>query len=162
MNPLPKIIMEIPKVLVENYEAKMDLEIKKIVLCITRDISSDEQSLFDEYKLVRYNDDVHRNISISQFVWDILIIDLREKRDRYFFMTEIQQFISKYKIIAYIHPFQVDEFEFDCDNILTSFPLRQARKEDFEMLLLLKRISKPRWYKDLFNCVLNFVSRTKN
>lgn len=163
-NPLPAIIQEAPKLILDavNYEAKLDLEVKKIVLCITKDLKAEDKALFSDYKVVEFDSDTHKNIPITTFSWDILVLDLREKGDRYCMMKEVNPNRDKYKVIAYCHGFEVDDVDVDCDNVLTSFPVRQARKEDFEMLLMMKRITKPKWWKSLFSCVLNFVHKVKN
>jgi hypothetical protein len=169
-NPLPAIIQAIPDIAqaVSDekeepvFKAKLDLDVKKFVLCITKDLKKEDLALLSDYRVVEYDDAVHRNIPITAFHWDILIIDLREKGDRYCFMKEVQPARNKYNIIAYVHSFEVDDVDIDCDNILSSFPLRQARKEDFEMLLMMKRVTKPRWWKSLFTCIVNFVHQTKN
>ena len=167
MNPLPAIIRELPNVLVpppalELDEVKLD-PAKKFVLCITKDLKKEDKALFAEYKLVEYDDQVHRNIPINTFAWDFLVIDLREKGDRYCFMKEVQPNREKYVVLVYCHSFEADEpVDVDCDNVITSFPARQARKEDFQMLLLMKRIRKPKWWVSLFSCVLSYAHKIKN
>jgi hypothetical protein len=166
-NPLPAIIPVIAQALSDEkeepvYQAKLDLDVKKFVLCITKDLKKEDFAVLSDYKVVRYHDDTHRNIPINSFHWDILILDLREKGDRYCFMKEVQPARNKYNIIAYCHSFEVDDIDIDCDNVLSSFPVRQARKEDFEMLLMMKRITKPKWWKSLFTCIVNFIHQTKN
>jgi hypothetical protein len=168
INPLPAIIQEVPRLVLNavnhepHYEAKLDLEIKKIILCVTKDLKPEDLALLSDYKVVEYDDNTHKNIPITAFAWDILVLDLREKGDRYCYMKEVQPVRHRYKVIAFVHGFEVDDVDIDCDNVLTSFPVRQARKEDFEMLLMMKRISKPKWWKSLFSCVLNFVHKVKN
>jgi hypothetical protein len=165
-NPLPAIIQAVSDFKEEVhepvYQAKLELDVKKFVLCISKDLKKEDMALLNDYKVVEYDDDTHKNIPITAFQWDILILDLREKGDRYCFMKEVQPARNKYKIIAYVHSFEVDDIDVECDNIITQFPVRQARKEDFEMLLMMKRVSKPRWYKSLFNCVLTFFNKAKN
>ena len=55
----------------------------------------------------------------------------------------------------------MDDLDIPYDNALSSFPVRQAKREDFEMLLLMKRISKPRWWVSLLSCVLSFYHKGK-
>jgi len=173
-NPLPAIIQALPDIeqavsemrgeMKEEpvYQAKLDLDVKKFVMCITKDLKKEDVALLSDYKVVEYDDDTHKNIPITAFQWDILILDLREKGDRYCFMKEVQPARNKYRIIAYVHSFEIDDIDIECDNVLSSFPVRQARKEDFEMLLMMKRITKPKWWKSLFTCVVNFIHQSKN
>jgi hypothetical protein len=122
-----------------------------------------DRALFNDYKFVEYDDSIHRNIPIHTYEWDFLVIDLREKQDRYLYMKEVIPARNKYTVLVYCHNFEADEpVDIDADNVITSFPARQARKEDFQMLLLMKRIRKPKWYVSLFSCILSYAHRLKN
>jgi hypothetical protein len=164
---LPPIIQEAPKLILDaindiNYEAKLDLQVKKFVLCITKDLKKEDKALFKDYRFVEYEDDIHKNIPIETYAWDFLVLDLRERGDRYCYMKEVAPNKHKYHVIAYGHAFELDEIDIEYDNALSKFPERQAKKEDFEMLLMLKRIKKPKWYVSLFSCILNFYHKAKN
>lgn len=166
MNPLPAIIHELPNVLapppaIELDDVKLDHH-KKFILCITRDLSKDDKALFRHYELVEYDDQIHKNIKVDAFPWDILVIDLRQKGDRYCAMKEVFPHRAKYHIIVYAHGFELDDIDIDHDNAFSSFPEPQAKKEDFEMLLLMKRIKKPKWYIALASCMLSFLQKGKN
>jgi len=143
------------------YEAKLDLVLRKFVLCITRDLKEEDLALFKDYRMVEYDDQTHRNIPIDTFAWDFLVLDLREKGDRYCLLKEVYPKKHKYNVIVYCHSFEEDDVDVEADNVLTSFPMRQARKEDFELLLMTHRVKKPRWYVSLFGCMLNFYNKTK-
>jgi len=143
------------------YEAKLDLPLRKFVLCITRDVKEEDLVLFKDYRMVEYDDQTHRNIPIDTFAWDFLVLDLREKGDRYCLLKEVYPKKHKYNVIVYCHGFEEEDVDVEADNVLTSFPMRQARKEDFELLLMTHRVKKPRWYVSLFGCILNFYNKTK-
>ena len=161
MDQLPNIIVtEPPKVPVMLAKLE-DILLKKFILCITKDLTPEDKALFADYRLVEYDDQIHRNVAIDQIRWDFLVIDLRQKGDRYCFMKEVQPRRDLYNIIVFCHGFEMDDIDIVHDNILSSFPLRQARREDFEMLLLMHRIKKPKWYFSLLSCVLNFYNRSK-
>lgn len=165
MNPLPAIIQELPKVLappepIELDDVKLDHH-KKFILCITRDLSKADKALLRHYELVEYDDQIHKNIKIDAFPWDILVFDLRQKSDRYALMKEVLPYRAKYHVICYCHGFEVEDIDIECDNIFSSFPAEQALKADFEMLLLMKRIKKPKWYIALASCMLSFLQQTK-
>jgi hypothetical protein len=165
MNPLPAIIKELPNVLeppapIELDDVKFD-PAKKFILCITRDLSKADKTLLRHYELVEYDDQIHKNIKIDAFPWDILVFDLRQKSDRYALMKEVLPYRAKYHVICYCHGFEVEDIDIECDNIFSSFPAEQALKADFEMLLLMKRIKKPKWYIALASCMLSFLQQTK-
>lgn len=165
MNPLPEIIHDLPRVLeppkpIEFDDVKIDHH-KKFVLCITRDLSKADKALFKHYNLVEYDDQIHKNIKIESFPWDVLVIDLRQKGDRYCIMKEVLPRKHNYHVICYCHGFETEDIDVECENIFSSFPEQQATKEDFEMLLLLHRIKKPKWYIALASCMLSFLQQGK-
>jgi hypothetical protein len=160
---LPPIIQELPAVAATvHYEAKLELPVRKFVLCITRDLSEQDLALFKDYRLVEYEDSIHRNISILSFQWDVLVFDLREKSDRYAYLKEVAPRKEQFNVIVYCHGFEKDDVDIAADNVLTSFPERQARREDWEMLVMSQRIKKPRWWVSLFSCILTYYHKAKN
>jgi hypothetical protein len=161
MDQLPNVILD-PKVPVPVLLGKLeDVLIKKFILCITRDLKEEDKALFRDYRLVEYDDEIHRNIPVNQIRFDFLVIDLRQKGDRYCFMKEIQPHADQFHIIAYCHGFEVNDLEIPHENAFSSFPVRQARREDFEMLLLMKRIAKPRWWMSLLSCIFSMYQRSR-
>lgn len=159
MDNLPNIIME-PKIPVMVGKLD-DILLKQFVLCITRDLTEEDKRLFSDYKLLEYDDNVHKNIPISALRFDFLIIDLRQKGDRYAMMKHILPQRDLYHILVYCHGFETDDIEFPYDNALSSFPQRQATRQDWESLLLMHRIKKPVWWVSLFSCILNFYNKSK-
>jgi hypothetical protein len=170
---LPDVIRVIPELILgepalparqhkPEYEVKLDLNIKKIVLCITRDLSSEDQALFTQYgRLVEYNDRIHANLPIDSYPWEYLVFDLRKSEDRYALMRMVLPYRENYRVIVYSYKFESDEIVPDADNHLSSFPKIQAKKVDFENLLLQKRIAKPRCWVSLFACILNAYHSVK-
>lgn len=168
---LPAVIKAIPDLDIgqpalpakPEFEAKLDLDIKKIVLCITRDMSEEDKALFNQYgKLVEYNDRIHANLPIDSYPWSYLVFDLRESEDRYALMRMVLPYKDQYRVIVYSYKFESDEIIPEADNHLSSFPKVQAKKIDFENLLLQKRIAKPRCWVSLFACILNTYYKAKN
>lgn len=160
----PVIEMKVPDavpVLVGNIDG---LGLKKFVLCITRDIPDDDLVMLKDYgKVLDYNHTIHNNLDPATFTWDFLVIDLRESGDRYFLMKQILPFRAKYHVIEYVALYEDAEFIKDPDNRISSFPKKQARLEDFELLLLQDRVKKPLpWYVSLFSCVLKAYHQVKN
>lgn len=158
---LPAVIQSMERNVPVMNAVLHDVVFKKFILCITKDLSANDKALLRDYRVVEYDDMVHRNIPISQIIFDFLVIDLREKSDRYCFMKEVQPRRDLYSIVVYCHGFEIDEVEIPHDNALSSFPERQARREDFEMLLLMERVKKPKWWLSLLSCVLNWYHKAK-
>lgn len=167
MNPLPSIIQleqdakldevkhEVPK-----FNAVVAV-VKKFIFFITKDLTKEDLELFKAYNMVEYEDNLHKNLPIHSFEWDILVFDLRTKSDRYAVTKEVLPYRNLYNIIVYAHSFELDDLEIDYDNAFAKFPERQASKQDFEKLLLLKRIKKPRWYVSLFSCLASVYAKTR-
>ena len=75
-------------------------------------------------------------------------------------MKQIQPFKERYNVILYKYAFEDDDI-LNADNIISSFPKRQARKEDFEMILLQERIAKPSFWLSLGACILQTYHQVK-
>jgi len=145
-----------------EYDAKLDLGLKKIVIVITKDIPEEDMKVLKEYgKVLEYDNRIHANMPIDSYRWDYLIFDVRESGDRYELMRSVIPFKDKYKIIVYSYFFEKDEVIPEADNHLSSFPKIQAKREDYEALLLQKRLSKPRWWVSLFQCILGVYNGIK-
>lgn len=167
MNPLPAIV-PVPIALpppavpapVPVFAAAVEV-VKKFVLLITKDLSPEDLALFKGYNLVEFEDSLHKNLPIDAYDWDVLVFDMREKSDRYAIMKEVIPYRNLYNIIVYCHRFEVNDIDVECDNAFAKFPEKQANKQDWEKLLLAKRIAKPRWYVSLFNCLASVYQKTK-
>jgi hypothetical protein len=162
---LPAVIQEMPNLILEKpaFEAKLDLGLKKYVFAITRDFNEDDKKLISEYgKLVYYNDRIHCNIPIDTYDWEYLVFDLRNSEDRYALMRTVIPYRQKYNLIVYSYKFEQDEIIPDADNHISSLPKIQARKLDFDALLLQQRLKKPRWYMSLFSCMIEAYHKVKN
>ena len=133
---------------------------KRLILTITRTLTEDKM-LFKDFKLIEYDHDIHHNLPINSYDWEILILDLREKGDRYCYLKEVQSSRDQYKVVVFSYKFEGEILD-DPDNVIYKLPERQARKEDFYQLLLAKRINKPRWYVGLFKCLFSYYRDAKN
>ena len=166
LQPIPAI--PLPPVLNLNeypaFSAKLDVPLvglKKIILIVSKDISPEDMRLFQSFKVIEYDHDIHANLPISSYDWEILILDIREKGDRYCYLKEVQTNRDAYKVVVFCNAFEEDLID-DADNVISKFPERQARKEDFSMLLFTKRLKKPRWWVSLGQCLLSVVKASKN
>ena len=164
--------MSLPPVIVRPIEdekkeeplvlnAKLDLNLKKFVICVTRELKDKDRQLLNSYgNVLDYDHDIHNNLSPESFPFDYLLINLNESGDRYFYMKQIKPFRHRYNVILYKYAFEDDDV-LDADNIISSFPKRQARKEDFEMILLQERITKPSFWLSLGSCILQTYHQVK-
>lgn len=162
--------MSLPPVIVRPFEdekkevilsAKLDLDLKKFVICTTRELKDKDRQLLESYgNVLDYDHNIHNNLSPDTFPFDYLLINLNESGDRYFYMKQIQPFKERYHVILYKYAFE-DAKILNSDNIISSFPKRQARKEDFEMILLQERISKPSFWLSLGACILQTYHQVK-
>jgi hypothetical protein len=135
---------------------------KQYILCISKDLSDFDKALFKNVNLIEYEDDIHRNVPINSYPFDVLVLDMRQKTDRYCFMKEVQSNRQNYYVVMYCHSFEKEEDHVeDADNIISKLPERQAKPEDFLALLLLKRVKKPRWYASLFFCFFKAYQKAK-
>jgi hypothetical protein len=170
MNPLPPIlhlasvvadVPQPPPPPVPVFAAAVNV-VKKFVLLITKDLSPEDLILFKGYNLVEYEDSLHKNLPVDAFDWDVLVFDMREKSDRYAIMKEVVPHRHLYNIIVYCHKFEMDDIDVEHDNIFAKFPEKQANKQDWEKLLLAKRIKKPRAWVSFLSCLANIYSKVKN
>jgi len=157
MNPLPAII---PLNEVKQPEPLRLKDKKQYILCITKDLSDDDKKLFAKLDVEYYNDKLHRNLPISSFDFDVLVMDLREQSDRYAYIKEVKPRRNDFYVILYSFAFEKDEIV-DCDNQLSKFPEAQPTAQQFLEMLLIKRISRPRWYISLFKCILSSYHELK-
>ena len=136
---------------------------KRFVLCISKDLDKEVVRALQNYgKMLTFEDNMN-NMCPDMFEFDYLVLDLRKKQDRYFFLKQIKPVEAKYNVLLYCSNYEVDDLKDDAhyDNVLTSFPTRQARKVDFDDLLLLERLPKPRWYVSLFKCLFKWYHSGK-
>ena len=141
--------------------AKLELNLKKFVICTTRDLKDKDRKLLESYgNVLDYSHDIHNNLSPETFPFDYLLINLNESGDRYFYMKQIKPFRDRYNVVLYKYQFEDDDI-LDADNIISSFPKRQARKLDFEMILLQERLSKPSFWLSLGSCILQTYHQVK-
>ena len=135
---------------------------KQLILCITRDLTAEQLQLFQQLVVVKYDDDVHKNLPITSFQFDVLILDLREKGDRYCYTVQVAPNKALYNVVCYCYKFEMHEDVIaDADNALATLPVKQATAQAFLNLLLVKRIQKPRWYISLFRCILSGYKEIK-
>ena len=135
---------------------------KQFILCITKDLSIEDRALFGKINVVDYDDRIHKNLPVESLDFDVLVLDMRETGDRYAYVKQIHPKKDHYNVVVYSYAFEKDEIVPEADNTLNKLPEKQATAQAFLDLLLIKRISKPRWYVSLFRCVLSSYHQLKN
>jgi hypothetical protein len=140
-------------------------ENKRVVLCITRDVSAENLEILNEYgKVLSYDNTIHNNLDCSDFKWDYLVVDLRKSEDRYYFLKNIQPHKDKYAIAVYHFVFEEPSDIMETDpnvSFFCSFPKKQATQNIYNTLLLNSRIKKPRAILSAFKCCLNMYNKVK-
>jgi len=164
--PLPAVIQGPPAAAAVPAPAPpVAVNGKQYILCITKDLVDAELALLKAFNVVQYDDAVHKNIPIRSYPFDILVLDLRCKGDRYTYMKEVEPNRALYKVVIFCYNFEnqeATEIIPDADNILNKLPEPQAVPQTFLDMLLVKRIKKPRWYFALFRCIASGYSKIKN
>jgi hypothetical protein len=159
--PLPQVIGQVVPIIEEKVQQGDN---KQFILCISKDLTPEDYSLFKNINVETFNDSIHRNIPIEKYQpFDLLVLDIRNQADRYTYMKQIQTHRKLYHVILYCHGFEKDENLIENpDNVISKLPEKQANKQEFLDLLLVRRIKKPRWYVSLFKCCFKTYAHIKN
>lgn len=160
--PLPPVIREEVPVATQ-VPAPVDAS-KRFVLCITKDLSKEDERLLESFgKVLRFDSDTMSNMDPCLFEFSYLIVDYRKKNDRYFYMKHVKAVEEKFNVVLFCHSFESDDMQNEnhYDNMLFKLPAKQARKNDFDALLLVERIKKPRWYMSLASCLFKTYHHAK-
>lgn len=146
MAALPQIIEQKPPLIVPAGN-KVNLS-EQIIFVLTKDMTEEQLSLLREYgRVIVFEHKVYVNVPIVSLEFDYLIMDMRIKEDRDYFQQIDPNVIASMNIISFCHSFEKEDEihdEIGSDNVITKLPEKQAFKSDFDRLLLLKKISKPR------------------
>ena len=89
---------------------------KQFVICITRDVTPEEEDLLNYYgKCLSYNHDVVNNIELSKITYDYLLVDLREGTDRLYLQKYVLENLDKVATVVNFHcPLLISGFIFLC------------------------------------------------
>ena len=161
---LPPVIEMVSGPLVRNEkelkeELKHDVLVlnpKRFVICISRDISEADHKMISEYgKVVVFNNVLYNNLDPLSYNWDYLILDHRQKADRYYHLKHIKPIENQLNVILFCHGIEIQDLKNDnhYDNVISKFPERQARADDFNSLLLIERLPSPKWWWSLAKCL---------
>ena len=142
----------------KDENEKKDKGLRFILVC-SRDLDQEELELFRLYGKVLEYDDCYINIPLEKLVKNdpsiyYIAFDIRKKNHRSSLSKELHN--NMFHIIAIIHKWEeMDDFidDANCENCLSSLPLKQAFKRDFDRLLLEKKIREPSCLKNMFRIV---------
>ena len=127
----------------------------------SKDMEQTDIDLLKDYgRVILFENKVYQHIPIHTLDFDYMLLDLRRKEDRQYFQFIDEAFLNKCNVVSYCYSIEKEEdfhSEIGVDNILTKFPERQAFKHDFDRLLLLKKLSKPKVWLSCFKSALRLV-----
>lgn len=164
MSSLPPVIgssVQLAPLIVPAEEKVGD---KRYIFCISKDLSSeDKEILRDNGRVLFYNHDLMSNLCPTSFDFDYLIVDLRNKNDRYFFLKQVKPIEDKFYVILFCHKFEVEDLSniSHYDNVLSKLPMKQARKQDFNNLLLVERLPAPSCFISLAKYIFRAYNHAK-
>lgn len=148
LDNLPKVIRrEIDQSDVKAQSARDD---KPFLLCCSRDLEPEEIELLKHYGKLLVFHHSFVNIPLGSHQFDYAAFDLREKTHR---DTLAKEDLSGYHVVCVVGLLdKYDDFVLDlkAENLVKTFPSRQAFKSDFDRLLLSAKIRKPSVLKSLF------------
>lgn len=128
----------------------------RFILVCSRDLEKEELDLFKLYGKVLEYDDCYINIPLEKLIKNdpsiyYIAFDIRQKNHRASLSKELHN--NMFHIIAIVHKWEeMDDFidDANCENCLSSLPVKQAFKKDFDRLLLEKKIREPSCLKNMF------------
>ena len=133
---------------VKAVEMKHDGD-KPFILACSRALQAEEMELLRSYGKVLVWDESFRNIPLGQHVFDFAVFDLNKKVHR---DTLAKESLEAYHVVCIVGLLDgYDEFASDlgAENLVRTFPQRQAFKSEFCRLLLSPKIRKPSLAKTL-------------
>lgn len=159
MNLPPVIELVGQRINEEVKEFEGQGQVKRFVICVSREI--DIELLKNYGKVVKYNHLLYANLDPLSFDWEYLILDHREKNDRYYHLRFIKPIENQVHVLLFCHAIENQDLknENHYDNVLNKLPEPQARKVDFDQLLLIERLPSPKWWWSLVKCLFkNYAS----
>jgi hypothetical protein len=136
--PLPAVLAPAPA-----QEEKEEVPKSKILVVHSKDVSSEEYSLFKFHGRYLKWDDRFMNLDFAKLpTHDYLFVDMRDKNARYALGSVNYM---EYSVVCYVPFYHKSEKFIDQLSAiaLTSFPLRAVSKEDFDRQLLNEKIRAP-------------------
>lgn len=139
--PLPAVLAPAPAQ--EEKEEKEEVPKSKILIVHSKDVSSEEYSLFKFHGRYLKWDDRFMNIDFEKLPpHDYLFVDMREKNARYA-LGAVNHL--EYSVVCYVPWFHKNQPFIDQLSAIatTKFPIRAISKEDFDRQLLSEKLQAP-------------------
>lgn len=155
LDTLPKVIRR--EVSQDDVKAVDPADEKPFILCLMRDLEPEELDLLKSYGKVFVFHHSFVNIPISKHDFLYAVYDMRDKIHRDSLMKED---LSPYHIVAIVGLLDRHDDthkDVNAENLIRSFPQRQAFASSFNRLLLSKKIRQPSILKAIlrFFCSLS-------
>jgi hypothetical protein len=158
LDNLPPVIKrELDQSDVKAVDIPDQVDNKPFILACSRPLKPEEVELLRSYGKVLIWHESFRNIPMSQHKFDYAVFDLNEKVHR---DTLAKEDLKAYHVVCIVGLLDgYDDFPVDigAENLVRTFPHRQAFKGEFDRLLLAKKIRKPSIAKTIlrFLCFLS-------
>lgn len=139
---------------------------KLFLIVASRDLESDELDLLKLYGKVLEYDNCHINIPLFDLIRqndaNYVLFDIRNKEHRMAISKALSECDkNNAHIVAIVHSWEkLDDFIDDskCENCMSSLPPKQAFKNDFDTLLLEKKIRQPSVAKNFLRILYKVFS----
>ena len=137
-------------------EVELPVNAKPFILACSRKLEPAELELLKYYGKVLVFHHSYVNIPLASHQFDYAVFDLNEKVHR---DTLAKEDLSRYNVVCIVGRLDAhDDFANDihAQNIVRTFPARQAFRSEFDRLLLAKKIRAPSLLKSMwrFLCFL--------
>lgn len=158
LDKLPNVIKQAVDQKDEKSDTIHDNDIRPFLIIHSRDIELEEIELLKSYGSVFKWDPSFVNIPLSAHHFDYCLLDIHHKDVR---MLLMKTDLSPYHIVIVSRIWESeDDFHEDiqAENVIHSFPPRQAFAGEFNRLLLIPKIRKPSCAKAILRFMLKILS----
>ncbi len=115
---------------------------KPVVICHTRDVDPDVFKVMSRYSVVEtYAHDIHANLDPALLGFGYLFVDMRNDVERLWFQKFVQGNLAFHSVL-YKWTWESD-MGVSFESEFSEFPPKQARKQDWDKLLLTPPIGAP-------------------
>lgn len=142
---------------VPNVEERPDVS-KPFILICSRELKPEELVDLQGYGKVLKWRDSYLNIPLKEHQFDYCLVDIHNKTHRQMLMKEDLKSYHLVCVVGYIdaHDDFVDDT--NAENTVRSLPDHQAKKSDFDRLLLANKLKKPNLLKSCLRAFLRLLA----
>lgn len=132
---------------------------KKYLLVCSRELKPSELDVLNSYGKTLIYRDSYQNIPLDKLMVDSMycVLDIHQKSHRVLLGKED---LSVYHVVAIINPYDIEDDWMEsihAENIVKGLPAHQAFKEDFNRLLITKKIPKASCIKSVYRIFLKVL-----